>query len=192
MDNELNKMNNSFARYIDRPTCAVFEFLHTIFPFKVWTRKTRLIYYYSTFIQFIKKGYFRKKKNAYSLLQISHESSHRWNLFQSMHISKVNFRITDVWSRSTDDKYSFVTWQFSNFNGIIINLFHARIYCSERFPRMGITALLVRVSVIADVLAVVICFSHSKAAQSSRTRASPYYNALNFLSGTKHRNKGRS
>lgn len=67
----------------------------------------------------------KKKENVYSLFQISFESSHRWKLFQLMHISKVNFRITGVWSRPSDDKYSFVTWQFSNFNGIIINLFHA-------------------------------------------------------------------
>lgn len=65
------------------------------------------------------------KKKDISLLQISLESSHRWKLFQLMHISKVNFRVTGVRSRPTDDKYSFVTWQFSNFNGITVNLFHA-------------------------------------------------------------------
>lgn len=33
-------MNNLFARYIDRPTCAVFEFLDAIFPFKASFSKT--------------------------------------------------------------------------------------------------------------------------------------------------------
>ena len=35
---------------------------------------------------------------------------------------------------------------------------------------MGITALLVRVLVIVDVLTVIISFSHSETAQLSRTR----------------------